>query len=469
MKTITTLFRILILLAILAPSHLRSQETTSPEPQSAVTSWLTGDYLLGDWGGARKNLSDRGVDLEFFYLGSLPRNLQGGIKTGGDYQGALLMTLDLRSEELAGYHGGNFHVGGLWLHGRDHFSDEHIGDLNKVSLVDFPNAFRLWEIWYSQKLFSDKVTIKLGEMSVDRDFLVPEYYNSIGSITFLNQTFFYPTLAFNIYDIPGFPAGKHSLPSTPYGSLGMLLRVDPTEKFYAQAAVYDGNPDQSSHGTDFTLSRDEGALAYFETGYRWNAPSNTAGLPGSVKAGAYYHTDGFFDAYQGASYLIANAVGAPATFPRERSGNYGGYLLAEQYLWLEQDKMDPAMQGVVSFFRVAAAPKDRNLAQFGIDGGLVFKGLIPTRDWDTLSFGASYLEISDDISRAVRDANTTFQTGFKLPDYEGVIEISYKAQLTAWWTVQPSIQWVLHPGGRTDLPRQPRDAVAFVIQSTLRF
>ena len=62
-----------------------------------------------------------------------------------------------------------------------------------------------------------------------------------------------------------------------------------------------------------------------------------------------------------------------------------------------------------------------------------------------------------------------FGTNFKLPDSETVVEVSYKAQLTAWWTLQPSIQWVIHPGGRTDLVKQPDNAVAFILQSTLRF
>lgn len=449
-----------------APNFVRAEE---PAEKSAFMKFAEQDYLLGTWGGLRTDLSKHGVDFEFFYLGSVPRNVEGGIKVGSVYQGALLMSLDLNSDKLAGYHGGNFHVSSVWLHGRDHFSDEHIGDLNKVNLVDFPNSFRLWEMYYSQKLFSDKVTAKAGLMSVDRDFILPEFYNSLASINFVNQTFFYPTLAFDIYDIPGFPPGKHALPSTPYASPGVLLRVDPNEKFYAQAAVYDGNPDRSYRGTEFRLGGDEGALAYFEAGYKLNAGTNTPGLPGSYKLGAYYHTDKFFDVYQGALYAVANAFGAPSVFPRAHSGNYGGYFLAEQYLWMEKGKDDPAKQGVMGFFRLAGAPPDRNLAQFGVDGGVVFKGLIPTRNWDTLGIAASYLEISDDISRAVRDVNKGFGTKFRQPDYEGVVEISYKAQLTAWWTVQPSVQWVLHPGGLTDLAHQNSDAVAFIVQTTLRF
>lgn len=460
-------------LALIAPliagPAIAGEPDQTPVEKSKLMSWLEGDYLFGDWLGLRTDLSKRGIDFEFFYIGSMPSNLSGGLQTGTAYQGAFLSTLSLRSQELAGYEGGNFYLSTVWLNGSENFSNEHIGDLNKVNLTDFPNMYRLWECWYSQKLLSNKLTIKAGLMSVDRDFIVPEYYNSLESINFLNQTFFYPTLAFNLYDIPGFPTGRHSLPSTPYGAMGLFARYEPFEHAYVQAAVYDGNPDDSSHGTNIRLSGDEGALFYGEAGFRWDARGRATDLPGSLKVGGFYHTDEFYNVYEGASYAIANAVGAPAAYPNDISGNYGGYLLLEQYLWLENGKSDPAMQGGLGFFRLSAAPKDRNLTQFGVDGGLVFKGLIPNRDWDTLSLGGSYLEISDDIRDAVRDANSAYGTGFKLPDYEGLVELSYKAQMTAWWTVQPSVQWVLHPGGYTDLANQPGNAFAFVLQSTLRF
>ena len=127
------------------------------------------------------------------------------------------------------------------------------------------------------------------------------------------------------------------------------------------------------------------------------------------------------------------------------------------------------MQGAIGFFRVAAAPGDRNLTEFGIDGGIVLKGLIPGRDWDTIGLGLSYLKVSGNIADGVRDVNRNYGTNFETPDYEGLVELSYKAQLTAWWTLQPSVQWVLHPGGGTAFDDPPGDAIAFVLQTTLRF
>src|SRR4030095_1540894 len=124
---------------------------------------------------------------------------------------------------------------------------------------------------------------KAGQLAVDRDFIVPEFYASLGSISFLNQTFFYPTIAFDVYDIAGLPAREHALASTPYGALGGRLRYDPCDKFYVQAAGYDGNPDRSGSGTEVKLSQDEGALLYFEAGYKLNQGKGEVGLKGNYK------------------------------------------------------------------------------------------------------------------------------------------------------------------------------------------
>ena len=289
-------------------------------------------------------------------------------------------------------------------------------------------------------------------------------------------------MAFNVYDQPFFPVGKHALASTPYGVPGARLRIDPCEHGYFQVGAYDGNPDFSDSGTHPRLASDEGALIYGEIGWKINQTKEAKGPPGNLKIGAYYHTDDFFDMYPATfnafdNFIAASRIPLPPLSPGlapTHEGNYGIYFLADQVLWREIGKEDVAGQGLVGFFRVATAPKDRNLASLGIDGGLVYKGLIPTRDWDTLGIAGSYLEISDDVHRAQRDINRVLITNFgvppaftKLADYEAVMEATYKAQLTAWWTLQPSVQRVFHPGGRVqaDIP----DAWVFILQTTLRF
>ena len=446
-------------LLLLAPLRAAAAEESTNAPKSSLEQFLERDYLLGTWGGLRTQLSRHGVDFEFFYIASNPYNLDGGIKTGSAYEGAFLMLLDLDSKKLAGYDGGHLHVGGVSLHGYDHFSDIHIGDLNKVNLIDFPNGARLWELWYEQKFWDGKVSLKFGQMAIDQDFLMAEFYNSLASINLLNQTFFYPTLAFNVYNIPGFPGPKHALASSPYGAPGVRLKVNATEQLYVQVGAYDGYPDQTD-GTGVKLSADEGALVYFETGYRLNQGKEDTGPPGNFKLGGFYHTSDFPD---NLSVFKAQIGAGSVTF---HPNTYGTYFLADQTLFREVGKDDPAQQGLIGFFRLTGAPPDRNLTQFGVDGGLVYKGLIPKRDYDSLSLAASYLQMSDDVREGERLINSVAPGTFsKLADYEAVVEMTYKAQMTAWWTLQASVQRPIHPGGSAAI----RDSWAFILASTLRF
>lgn len=457
-----------------------ADDTTAP-PKSELMQFLEQEYLFGDWGGLRTDLKQRGVDFEFVYFGALPMNVGGGIKEGSVLEGGLMMLMDLYSDKLVGYEGGQFHAGGLWIHNGPEFSENYVGDLNKVSMLDFPETWQLWELWYEQKFLNNKVAIKFGQLAIDRDFILPEYYSSLAGISLLNQTFFYPTMAFNVYDQSYFPVGNHALASTPYGTPGVRLRVDPFDQAYLQVGAYDGNPDREHGGTHIRLSSDEGALIYAELTLKINQRAGDAGPPGNLKLGGYYHTDEFFDMYQGTfvafdNYVAANGLPVPPISTgsaAEHDGNYGLYFLADQTLWREVDKDDPARQGLVGFFRTALAPEELNLASLGVDGGLVYRGLIPSRDWDSLALAVSYLKISDEIRQAQRDINSLFigaggPAPFdKIADYETVAELSYRAQLTAWWTLQTSVQRVFHPGGRiiTDTP----DAWVVILQTTLRF
>ena len=73
--------------------------------------------------------------------------------------------------------------------------------------------------------------------------------------------------------------------------------------------------------------------------------------------------------------------------------------------------------------------------------GLLYRGLIPTRDDDQLGIAFAYGnfgEFNQDIQAA---ANDPVQT------YEAALECFYRIQLNKWVTVQPFIQYIIQPGG----------------------
>ncbi|MCE0484630.1 MAG: carbohydrate porin [Methylacidiphilales bacterium] len=435
--------------------------TASANDQGWFMKWATQDYMLGDWDGYRAKLSKQyGIDFEFDYLGAVANNLSGGLKTGSVYEGGLLGAMDVDFGKLADFQGGHFHVSTLLIHG-DPFSASYVGDVNRVSLLDLNHCFRLWEMWYEQKLLDDKFSLKFGLMGIDQDFIVPDLYDNLSSINFINQTFFFPTMAFNVFPRPFLPSEQHGLASIPFTSPGIRVRIDPTPQLYVQAGVYGGNPDQTYSGTAFNLDNQSGVLSYYELGYKLNMAPGDKGLPGSYKFGGYYQTGDFSD-----NNALEGLYGFPVNVTNYHD-NYGLYVLGEQTLYQPVGNDDPAHKGLVAFVRGGYAPPDRNLYEWGADGGLVYRGLLPGRDYDTCGLAFSYLGVSSEVQNIQRTINQSFPGAFPAGDYEAVLEGDYKIQMTAWMTIQASVQEVFHPGAR--LTTQTPDATVLILQTGFRF
>ena len=47
----------------------------------------------------------------------------------------------------------------------------------------------------------------------------------------------------------------------------------------------------------------------------------------------------------------------------------------------------------------------------------------------------------------MRDANPLDDAHEALPDYENIFEVTYQANLAPWLSVQPDLQYIVHPGG----------------------
>jgi porin len=70
-------------------------------------------------------------------------------------------------------------------------------------------------------------------------------------------------------------------------------------------------------------------------------------------------------------------------------------------------------------------------------GGFVYKGLVLNRNDDKTAFGFAYGSLSDDLENK---------------DYELMFELPHIYQATPWLQIQPDAQWIVHPGGSSDIP-----------------
>ncbi len=105
----------------------------------------------------------------------------------------------------------------------------------------------------------------------------------------------------------------------------------------------------------------------------------------------------------------------------------------EQFVW--QPAGDPK-RGIGTFFSVGVSDGKANPIRYSYSLGLVGKGVVPGRPNDDFGLGWARTEFSDHFVPYLRDR---FNLGL---DHEDVVELYYKASITPWLSITPSLQVV---------------------------
>ena len=110
-------------------------------------------------------------------------------------------------------------------------------------------------------------------------------------------------------------------------------------------------------------------------------------------------------------------------------------------------------QGLGAFLRIGAAPGDRNLVSFYFDTGLNYTGLFEGRDSDVFGLAFAFAKISDRAADFDKDYNGANPAAARpVRDYEAAIELSYTYVAAPWWTIQPDLQYIIHPAANSADP-----------------
>jgi porin len=423
------------------------------------------DVLTGDWGGGRSALEAAGMKLGLNYIGEALGNPTGGASHGAIYEGRLEAVGELDLEKLVGWSSGLFHVNAYQIHGRG-LSASYLGNnLLTASGIEAVRSTRLFDLWLQQEMLDGLVSLRVGQIAADDEFIVSQY-----GATFINATFGWPGfLAVNA--ISGGPA-------YPLATPGARIAVTPSKELSFAAAVFNGDPagpgpgnaqERDPSGTNFRIG--DGAFTIAEAAYAINQEKDAAGLPATYKLGGFYETGRFADPREddtGLSLADPASSGRPAT----RHTHFGFYLVADQMLWREKAMTD---QGLAAFLRVVGDPTEGNQIKFYADGGLSYKGLLPDRANDVLGIAVAYARISSEARGF--DGDVRRFTGVERPirDFEAVLEVTYKAEITPWWSLQPDLQFIFHPGGNVASPNDPNgtqampNAIVLGLRSTIAF
>lgn len=447
----------------IAATDLPAQAATpaSNGPFDFLNGISRSDYLLGDMWGLRPILAKYGITLAIQETSEVQGNLTGGIHTGAAYDGMTQVTVQMDTDRAFGWHGGTFNVSALQIHGRN-LSADNLLSIQTASGIEADRSTRLWELWYQQKfLDDDRLDIKLGQQSVDQEFMV----NANGAYL-INTMFGWPTVP--SYDFPG------GGPAYPLSALGVRARYKPSEVITLLAGVFNGSPSpsgnslccsgdpqmQNASGTNFPLNG--GALVIVEAQYAYPSQGTMlrADQPDPLsrvyKIGAWFNTENFADQQYdntGLSLADPNSNGVP----RGHHGNWGFYATADQMVWLDPAESD---HNVNIFGRILVAPQaDRNLVTFSLNAGVTLHEPFPHRDDDTFAIGMGFAKVSS--AAASLDRATALFSGAYTParSSETYIEMSYQYQVTPWWQLQPDVQYVFNPGGGIVNPNVPTEKI----------
>lgn len=431
---------VLAILLGLPLSPVRSQGAEGPGETGRQTSPKAGgspyntNTMTGNWGGLRDELEAKGVTISSGFMADVFSNPIGGQYRGTAYTHSWGADLTVDLNKAAGLEGWKFHISGLWRMGRDLAADK-IGNVFRPSCLYGHEQFRFYNLDVEKRMFNNMVSFKFGRMAPGDDFAQsPLYWLVVNNAIDGNPITLPINLPFLTY---------------PNAVWGMRARVDWTNIFSTTTGIYNGDANvqrDTMHGLDFSLNLNKGVLIAHEFAMKPNDFKGAEGLPGHYKIGAYYHTGTFDDLYKdvnGGSYVVS---GLPQKTHR---GNYGLYVHLDQMVYREGGPGTD--RGFTPFIALTVAPPDVNQFTLFVESGLVYKGLFPGRKNDATTLGFAYGKWSNTLANSQRDNRDINGSSLGPQIFEAMVEITHRFQLTPWCYFQPSVQYLINPGGRGDI------------------
>jgi porin len=376
-------------------------------------------YFFGDWAGLRTRLADRGITFGLLFITDPFGNVTGGQRRGASDYSLLGFGVVLRTDQLLGWHGGQFHVGFAVNFGTS-LSNSYVGNGFPVQLADVADPHpRLTYLSYTQSLFEDTLSIRLGRTTI----------NSVSSEEFLGSEYFkaFTSVGIDLVPLGIFlnAPGAFGYPDTTWGA---RIKLTPVKRFYAMAGVYNGDPalkQGKRHGLDFSMHGP--AFVIGEVGFH--------GRSSNLKLGGYYNG--------GTAAAFARTPDRSSAGSGHRDGMY---VVADRVMLRFGDPAQQRHLGVFGAF--VASPDQRvNKVPYFFDTGFVLYGPSGSRIKDFVGFAAVYGAYSGDLRRAEEAQPTA--TGIQ--HSETTLELNYGWALRPGLLVEPDAQYVVHPNGNRRL------------------
>lgn len=400
--------------APVSSGHAQSAEIgATPTVQKSTTSWWDQQYLLGDWGGERSRLADKGVTFDLNDIGDLQADATGSQEHRFIYFGRFRASSDIDFNKLANFDG-EFFVTAICQYGQNLSGDYlHVNTL--TSSIAGVQSERIDQLWYQQGLINDQLKVKFGQIDAVHEFGATDFFD----LLFNDELGYAPNLIFPTKQ-PFSPAGKPGV--VLWGDLSVI-----TPGLYAKTGIYATynnpyNPD--GWGVKYYDQFNHGYGGSFELGYQEQ------------------HTQ-----YDGVYKLGINAnnlnVYTNLYTGKPLRGDFNAYGLVEKTVYhpTDSDGRLETRKGLDLLLEAVGAPDDRNALTYEILAGARYTGLIPGRDQDKIGVGFIYSENSTAASEAYNAINGHGLGG------ETTVEFDYQFNPTPWCSIQLDNQFIIDPGG----------------------
>jgi porin len=340
------------------------------------------------------------------YVGDYVSNVHGRKKTGSAYLGMANLTMDLDFSEAGIFSGAHVFLKASNTHGVCP-SDALIGDFQVMSNIEAGDHTYVQELWYRQPLGALSLIVGLQDMNAL--FAVNEY-----SGIYLNSSFgVHSTIAANL------PA-----PIFPLTSVAATLVWPISDRVTLLASVHDGSPidfEDNPYNLKWHFRPADGVLGVTE------AQLSTGGedaVHGVYKLGLYTHNHLTNDEFQGEKH-------------------YGVYCTIDQAV-----SGTPATRGSVAVFARAGLTPSENDNYTFVGAGVNVYGLVREDGADVLGLGFAHAGIQSSRS-------------------ETAIELTYQTPVTEIVTIQPDLQYIIHPAGDGGAGRA--NSMAATVRCAIRF
>jgi len=341
----------------------------------------------------------KALSAEASYTGDICANMMGGIKTGVVFLGMANLKLGFNTQNANIWKGGQFFINGAVTHGKSP-SELMAGDFQAVSNIDAGDHIYIHEFWYKHHFNHFEFTFGLQDLNT-------EFAATDNGSRFINSSFGIPSLISDNVPAPIFPLT----------ALGLTSKIQITEKVSVSVAVYDGCPtafEQNTYNTNWKLCTDDGTLILSEVAWA----NELFQYPGTYKSGYYYHTG------------LCETDTETGEISEVFNNNYGFYFIADQTVWQKAD----SNQSIGVFAQLALSPAIINNHHYYIGGGINY-------------FGISKKQPEDALGLAVACAG--FNKSYK--KNETTVETYYKKHIGENFSIQPDLQYVIHPAGTDEV------------------